>query len=105
MYKSCKSNNIFNNIHYFEIDNININDGISYILNLSELDKLHQTHKPSKLSIDYIMFINTSSIKSLCPVDNCILTSNIFFDFYYFMNKHIHTNTLTFTNNVNDFIS
>ena len=38
VYKSYKSNNIFNNIHYFEIDNINLNNGLSYIFNLSELD-------------------------------------------------------------------
>ena len=38
VYKSYTSNNI----HYFEIVNININNGISYIFNLSELDKLHQ---------------------------------------------------------------
>ena len=105
MYKSYKSNKIFHNIHYVEIDNININNGISYILNLSELDKLHQKHKPLKLSIDYVMFINTESIKSPCPVDNCILTSNSLFDIYYFMNKNIHNNTLRFINNVNDFIS
>ena len=37
VYKSYKSNIIFNNIHYFEIDNINIHNGISYTLNLSEL--------------------------------------------------------------------
>ena len=29
-------------MQYFEIDNININNGYSYIFNLSELDKLHQ---------------------------------------------------------------
>ena len=90
----------------FVIDNINIiNNGISYIFNLSELDKLHQKHKPLKLSIDYVMFINTSSIESLCPVDNCILTSNNVFDIYYFMNKHINNNTLSFIDNVDDFSS
>ena len=42
VYKSYK----LNNMKYFEIDNINmkniIKNGISYIFNLSELDKLHQ---------------------------------------------------------------
>ena len=101
VYKSYK----LNNKQCFEIDNINIDNGISYIFNLSELDKLHQKHKPLKLLIDYVMFINTESIKSLCPVDNCILTSNNLFDIYYLMNKHINDNTNTFINNVNDFIS
>ena len=78
MYKSYK----LQNIKYFEIDSINIINGISYIFNLSELDNLHQKHKPLKLSTDYVMFINASSIKSLCPVDNRILTSNNLFNIY-----------------------
>ena len=44
VYKSRK----LNNKQYFEICNINFNNGISYIFNLSELDKLHQQHKPFK---------------------------------------------------------
>ena len=80
------------------------------MFNLSELEKLHQKHKPLKLSIDYVMFINTSSIKSLCPVDNCILTSNNVFDTYYFLNININNNnitnnTLSFIDKVDDFIS
>ena len=93
------------NTHAQGVPLSNINNGISYILNLSELNKLHQKHKPLKLSIDYVMFINTESSKSPCPVDNCILTSNSLFDIYYFMNKNIHNNTLRLINNVNDFIS
>ena len=42
VYKSYK----LNNMQYFEIDNININNGISYIFNLSDLGELHQNHKP-----------------------------------------------------------
>ena len=45
VYKSYK----LNNMQYFEIENININNGISYIFNLSDLGKLHQKHKPLKL--------------------------------------------------------
>ena len=74
-------------MHCIEIDNININNGISYIFHLCELDKFHQKHKPLKLSIDYVVFISTESNKSLCAVDNRILTSNNLFDIYYFLNK------------------
>ena len=42
-YKPVYKSYTLTNIHYFEIDNININNEISYIFNLSELDKLHQT--------------------------------------------------------------
>ena len=42
VYKSYK----LNNMQYFEIENININKGISYMFNLSDLGKLHQKHKP-----------------------------------------------------------
>ena len=76
MYKSYK----LNNMQYIEIDNINVNNGISYMLNLSELNKLHQKHKPFKLAIGYAMFIDTESIKSPRPVDNRSLTSNNLFE-------------------------
>ena len=107
VYKSYKSNNIFNNIHYFEIDNININinNGLSYIFNLSELDKLHQKHKPLKLSIDCFTLVNTSSSKKSCNITKRILTSNSLFDIYYFMNKVISHCTYTFKCMVDDFIS
>ena len=75
------------------------------MFNLSELDKLHQTHIPLKVSIDYVMVLSTSSNTSLCPVDNRILTSNSLFDIYYVMNNGINHNTHTFINNVNDCIS
>ena len=48
---------------------------------------------------------NTRSIKSLCPVDNRILTSNTLFMYLYFTNKDINNNTLAFIANVDDFIS
>ena len=89
-------------MQYFEFDSMNINTGISYVLNSSELDKLHQKHKPLKLSIDYVMFISTSSIKGWCPVDNRISTSNNVFNVYYFMNKDMNNNTLAFIANVGD---
>ena len=41
-YKAVYKSYTLNNIHYFEIDNININNGISFTFNLSDLDKLHQ---------------------------------------------------------------
>ena len=92
-------------MQYVEIDNVKINNGLSYIFNFSELDKLHQKHKPLKLSIAYVMFIDTESIKSPCPVDNRILTSNSLFEIYDFINNDIHNNTNTFINNANVFIS
>ena len=41
-FKPVYKSYTLNNIHYFEIDNININNELSYVVNLSELDKLHQ---------------------------------------------------------------
>ena len=41
-FKPVYKSYTLNNIHYFEIDNINIHTGLSYVFNLSELDKLHQ---------------------------------------------------------------
>ena len=67
---------MFNNIHYIEIDNININIGISHIFSLSELDTLHQKHKPFKLPIDCFTLVSTSSSKESCNITNRILTSN-----------------------------
>ena len=58
----CKSYKL-NNTHSFEIDNINIKNGIPYISNLSELDKLYQKHKPLKLSIEYVMFLIQVQLK------------------------------------------
>ena len=55
VYKSYK----LKNSQYFEIDNIK--NGISYIFNLSELDKLHQKHKPLKLLIEYDIFVTSTS--------------------------------------------
>ena len=71
VYKSYTSNNI----HYFEIDNININNGISYIFNLSELDKLHQKNKPLKLFIEYDIFVTFSSFTRWFHVCNRTLIS------------------------------
>ena len=44
VYKCYK----LNSKQYCDIDNININNGISYIFDLSDLDKLHQQHTPLK---------------------------------------------------------
>ena len=57
VYKSYK----LKNSQYFETDNININNGVSYIFNLSELDKLHQNHKPLKLLIEYDILATSTS--------------------------------------------
>ena len=92
-------------MQHFETHNININSGISSIFNLSELDKSNQNHKPLKVSIDNAMFVNTESMKSPCPVDNRLLTSNSLIDIYYFMNNDINNNTNKCVHNVTDFIS
>ena len=65
---------------------------------------MHQKHKPLQLSIDFVMFINTESIKNPCPVDNRILTSKYLLDTYYFLNKDINNYTNTFKCMVGDFI-
>ena len=81
VYKSYK----LNNKQCFEIDNINIDNAISYIFNLSELDKLHQKHKPLKLLIEYDIFATSTSFTCLNHVRNRTLTSNNLFDIYYFL--------------------
>ena len=101
MYKSYT----LNNIHYFEIDNININNGISYIFNLSELDKLHQTHKPLKLLIEYDILATSTSFTCLNHVRNRTLTSNTLFDIYYFLNKDLYETNLMYSRNMVNFIS
>ena len=87
VYKSYK----LKNTQYFEIDNINmkniISNGISYIFNLSELEKLHQKHKPLKLLIEYDIFVTSSSFTCLNHVRNRTLTSNIFLIFIIFLIK------------------
>ena len=80
---------ILNNIHYFEIDIININNGISYMSNLSELDKLHQTNKPLKLLIEYELLATFASYKCMKHVCDRALTSNNLFDIYYFLNEDL----------------
>ena len=40
-FKPVYKSYTLNNIHYFEIDNININNGLSYVFNLSELDQIN----------------------------------------------------------------
>ena len=90
MYKSYK----FKNSQYFEIDNINmkniINNGTSYIFNLSELDKLHKQHKPLKLLIESDIFATSTSFTCLNHVRNRTLTSNNLFDIYYVFNKDLY---------------
>ena len=101
VYKSYTSNNI----HYFETDNININNGISYIFNLSELDKLHQTNKPLKLFIEYDIFVTFSSFTRWFHVCNRTLISINLFDIYYFLNKDLHKVKLVYASDMANFIS
>ena len=101
VYKSYK----LNNMQYFEIDNININNGISYIFNLSELDKLHQNHKPLKLLIEYDILATSTSFTCLNHVRNRTLTSNNLFDIYYFLNKDLYETNLVYSRNMVNFIS
>ena len=101
VYKSYK----LNNMQYFEIDNININNGISYVFNLSELDKLHQNHKPLKLLIEYDILATSTSFTCLNYVRNRTLTSNNLFDIYYFLNKDLCETNLMYSRNMVNFIS
>ena len=105
VYKSYK----LKNSQYFEIDNINmkniINNGTSYIFNLSELDKLHQKHKPLKLLIEYDIFATSTSFTCLNHVRNRTLTSNNLFDIYYFLNKDLYETNLMYSRNMVNFIS
>ena len=75
------------NMQCTEIDNINANNGVSYISNLSELDKLLQKQKALDVSMGVVVIIHTSSNKSSCAVDNRILASNSLFGMHYSMNK------------------
>ena len=86
MYKSYT----LNNIHYFEIDNININNGLSYVFNLSELDKLHKTYKPLKLFIEYDALAIYSTLTHLNHVCNRTLIPISLFDICYFLSKDLH---------------
>ena len=101
VYKSYK----LNNMQYFEIDNININNGISYVFNLSDLGKLHQEHKPLKLLIEYGIFATSTSFTCLNYVRNRTLTSNNLFDIYYFLNKDLYETNLVYSCNMVNFIS
>ena len=101
VYKSYKSNNK----QYFEIDKININNGRSYIFNLSELDKLHQKHKPLKLLTEYDIFVTPTSFTCLNLVRTRTLTSTNLFDTYYFRNKDLHETKLVYRRNMVNFIS
>ena len=76
-----------NNKQYCEIDNININTCISYIFNLSDLDKLHQKHKPPKFLIEYEILATSTSFRCLKQVRNRTLTSTNLFDIYFFLIK------------------
>ena len=101
VYKSYK----LNNMQYFEIDNININNGISYIFNLSDLGKLHQKHKPLKLFIEYEILATSTSFKCLKQVRNRTLTSTNLFDIYYFLNNDLHETKLVYSHKMVNFIS
>ena len=89
-YKPVYKSYTLNNIHYFEIDNININNGLSYVVNLSELDKLHKKYKPLKIFIEYDALAIYSSLTHLNHVCNRTLISINLFDIYYFLNKDLH---------------
>ena len=101
VYKSYK----LNNMQYFEIDNININNGISYIFHLSDLGKLHQKHKPLKSLIEYDILVTSTSFTCLNHVRNRTLTSNNLFDIYYFLNKDLYETNLVYSRNMVNFIS
>ena len=104
-YKPAYKSYTLNNIHYFEIDNININNGISYIFNLSELDKLHQKNKPLKLFIEYDIFVTFNSFTRWFDVCNRTLISINLFDMYYFLNKDLHKVKLVYASDMANFIS
>ena len=76
-----------NNKQYCEIDNISINTCISYIFNLSDLDKLHQKQNPLKLLIEYEILATSTSFRCLKQVRNRTLTSTNLFNIYYFLIK------------------
>ena len=105
MYKSYK----LKNTQYFNIDNTNmkniINNGIPYIFNLSELDKLHQKHKPLKFLIEYDIFATSTSFTCLNHVRNRTLTSNNLFDIYFFLNKDLYETNVVYSRNMVNFIS
>ena len=104
-YKPVYKSYTLNNIHYFEIDNININNGLSYVFNLSELDKLHQKSKPLKLFIEYDIFVTFSSFTRWFNVCNRTLISINLFDIYYFLNKDLHKVKLVYASDMANFIS
>ena len=101
VYKSYK----LKNTQYFEIDNISIKNDLSYIFNLSDLDKLHQKHKPLKLLIEYEIFVTSTPFTCLNHVRNRSLTSTNLFDIYYFLNKDLHETKLVYRSNMENFIS
>ena len=103
-YKPVYKSYTLNNIHYFEIDNININNGISYIFNLSELDKLHQTNKPSKLFIEYDVIATYNLFTRWFHVCNRTLISINLIDIYYFLNKDILKVKLAYASSSDDVI-
>ena len=104
-YKPVYKSYTLNNMHYFEIDNININNGISYVFNLSELDKLHQKNTPLKLFIEYDIFVTFSSFTRWFNVCNRTLISIKLFDIYYFLNKDLHKVKLVYASDMDNFIS
>ena len=84
-----------NNIHYFEIDNINITNGISFF-NFSELDKLHKKDKPLELLIEYKLLATFASYKCIKHVCDRALPSNIYLIFIFFLNKDFHETKLIY---------
>ena len=75
------------------------------MFNLSELDKLHQNHKPLKSLIEYEILATSTSFECLNQVRNRTLTSINLFDIYYFLNKDLHEIKLVYRCNMVNFIS
>ena len=92
-------------MQYVEIHNTNINNGISYIFNLSDLGKLHEKHKPLKLLIEYEVLATSTSFKCLKQVRNRTLTSTNLVDIYYFLNKDLHETKLVDSHSMVNYIS
>ena len=101
-YKPVYKSYTLNNKHYFKIDNININNGISYLFNLSELDKLHKTYTPLKLFIEYDVIATYNLFTRWFHVCNRTLISINLFDIYDFLNKDIHKVKLAYASDSND---
>ena len=75
------------------------------MVNLGELDKLHQKNTPLKLFIEYDTFATYSSFTRWFHVCNRTLISKNLFDFYYFLFQDLHKLKLVYASDVANFIS